>query len=92
MSFEMNLPDEMIERLVKAAEGATSVIVGTLNASIYKGQTKLLQALSKLNIPVACAALRDPFDLEHISDNVYKIPLYEYTYRSIETAKKYFEV
>ena len=92
MSFEMNLSDEMIERLVKAAEGATSVIVGTLNASIYKGQTKLLQALSKLNIPVACAALRDPFDLEHVSDNIYKIPLYEYTYRSIETAKKYFEV
>lgn len=90
--FEMQLSADTIEEILKMAKGATSVVVGTLNASIYKGQKALLQALLELDIPVACVALRDGFDLDNLPDCIYKIPLYEYTYRSIETAKKYFEV
>ena len=52
----------------------------------------MLCALSEMKKPIACAALRDPFDLDSLPEQIYKIPLYEYTKRAIDAAKKYIEV
>lgn len=92
VNFELNLTEETAKALAKTAKDATAVVVGSMNASIYKGQLLLLEALLASKLPIACAALRDPFDLDNLAENIYKIPLYEYTKRSIDTAKKYFEV
>lgn len=92
MQISLNMEDGEIEKLLAAAQNASSVVVGTMNAAIYKGQKKLLSALEKMKKPTACAALRDPFDLDELSETIYKMPLYEYTKRAIDTAKKYIEV
>lgn len=38
---------------VEAAKGASLVVVGTLNATVYKGQMDILEELEKLGVPVA---------------------------------------
>ena len=92
INFSLNVSDEEIKSLLSAAQNASSVVVGTMNASIYRGQKNLLCALSEMKKPIACAALRDPFDLDSLPEQIYKIPLYEYTKRAIDAAKKYIEV
>lgn len=92
MNFELNMTEEDAKSLAAAVKNATAIVVGSMNISIYEQQHRLIKVLAASKIPVACAALRDPFDLDILPDKIYKIPLYEYTKRSIDTAKKYFEV
>ena len=75
---------------IDRAKGKSCLVVGTLNAHLQPGQCRLLEALSSLNIPLAHIALRNPYDLEKTSDEVFKLPLYEYTVRAMEKAKQYF--
>ena len=86
----MNTTEKEMQDCIDRAKGKSSLVVGTLNAHLQPGQCRLLEALSSLNIPLAHIALRNPYDLEKTSDEVFKLPLYEYTVRAMEKAKQYF--
>ena len=75
---------------VEAAKGASSVVVGTLNATVYKGQMDILEELEKLGVPMACVTFRNPFELDRLSDSVYKLTAWEYSKRSVERAEEFF--
>ena len=75
---------------VEAAEGASSVVVGTLNATVYKGQMDILEELEKLGVPMACVTFRNPFELDRLSDSVYTLTAWEYSKRSVERAEEFF--
>ena len=75
---------------VEAANGASSVVVGTLNATVYKGQMDILEEIEKLGVPMACVTFRNPFELDRLSDSVYKLTAWEYSKRSVERAEEFF--
>ena len=83
---------EEIEAILREAGKADSVVVGTVNATVYTGQMELLRGLESLGLPMACAALRNPFELEALSPRVYKLPLYEYTGRAMKAAEEYLRL
>ena len=45
----------------------------------------LLAALAGLGLPMACVALRDPYDLAGLPENVYGLAAYEYNIESLDT-------
>ncbi len=81
---------EEIESALCAAREATAVVVGTLNATVYKEQSKLLHLLADMEIPMACVTLRNPFELEGLRAEVFTVPVYEYSARALEAVKEFF--
>ena len=73
-----------------AAEG-TSIVAGSLNAAIYREQLELLQSLAGLGLPMACAALRSPFELDRLPEAVLRIPLYEYSPRAVRQVSRFLK-
>ena len=68
-----------------AARGHSALVLGTYNAHIKRGQLRLLAALAGLGLPMACVALRDPYDLAGLPENVYGLAAYEYNIESLDT-------
>lgn len=89
VDISMSPEKDEIDAVLHKARKADSVVVGTVNATVYTGQMELLRSLEKLGLPMACAALRNPFELEEMSSRVYKLPLYEYTGRAMKAAEEY---
>ena len=69
--------DEIVA-LVERASGYSSVVIGTYNGHIKTGQLQLVHALCSLPIPVICVALRNPYDLLALPDNVTCVAVYSY--------------
>ncbi|MBL7198555.1 MAG: hypothetical protein ISS56_00245 [Anaerolineae bacterium] len=61
LQLSLNPSPEEIERVVRAAEGASVVVVGTVNARRHPGQLDLVRALA--DQPLVVAALDTPYDL-----------------------------
>ena len=74
-----------IARAVDAARGHSALVLGTYNAHVKRGQLRLLAALAGLGLPMACVALRDPYDLTALPENVYGLAAYEYNIESLDT-------
>ena len=74
-----------IARAVDAARGHSALVLGTYNAHVKRGQLRLLAALAGLGLPMACVALRDPYDLAGLPENVYGLAAYEYNMESLDT-------
>ncbi len=74
-----------IARAVDAARGHSALVLGTYNAHVKRGQLRLLAALAGLGLPMACVALRDPYDLAGLPENVYGLAAYEYNIESLDT-------
>ena len=84
-------PDaETAAQAVEAAKGASAVVVGTLNATVYKGQMDILEGLEKLDVPMACVTFRNPFELDRLGRDVFKLTAWEYSKRSVERAASFF--
>ena len=83
--------EEERKELLRWASGGTSIVAGTLNATVYPEQLALLEAMAKLAPPMACVALRGPFELELLPDSVFRIPVYEYSRRGIRQVCRYLE-
>ena len=81
---------EEIESALCAARGATAVVIGTLNATVYQGQSKLLHMLEDTGLPMACVTLRNPFELRGLRADVFAVPAYEYSARAVEAVKEFF--
>lgn len=72
-------PEEAeIQEAVQQAAGAEKVILGTCNGHLFQGQMKLARALSALGKPMAVVALRNPYDLSGLPEQVWKLCCYDY--------------
>ena len=73
-------PDEAeIARIVAQAESATGIAAASYNGHVKQGQLKLIQALTRLHKPMIAVALRNPYDLGCLPDNVCGLAAYEYS-------------
>lgn len=82
-------PDcEEIALLVEQAKGHSSVVVGTYNGFLRRGQQDLIRALAANGIPTAAVSLSGPYDLRDLPESVWSIVVYEYSSESIRTAAK----
>lgn len=75
--------DSEIEEIVQWAKDGSCIVAGCLNATVYKEQIELIKRLYTLDIPMVCAALRNPFELDLLPERVVRVPLYEYSRRAI---------
>lgn len=94
VSFSMDPSAEEIRRIMEEAKEASSVVIGTLNGHLHQGQKVLIESLNDLakenRKKTVLIALRNPYDLQYASEDVFCIPLYEYSVRTMETMCVYF--
>ena len=79
---------EEITALVAQAKKSGSAVVGTFNALANPGQLELTRALVDSGIPTAVVALRGPYDLRDLPEEVWAIAAYEYSPESIRATAK----
>ena len=85
---------EEIADIVCALPPATSIVLGTYNGHINRGQIDLARALSeaarKRGIPFTVVALRNPWDLSLLPRGVYGLAAWEYSLKSFEAVAAVF--
>ncbi len=74
--------DEEIAALANRAAGCTGIVIGSYNGHLHPQQLALAKALAAVGKPIAAVALRNPYDLFPLPENVYTLAAYEYTARS----------
>lgn len=79
-----NPSDAEIVQAAEAAKDATGIAVCTYNGHMKPGQRKLMETLAGLGKPTICCALRDPYDLMDLPENVCGLCVYEYSRDSLE--------
>ncbi len=72
------LPDE-IKELAANQDRHSCIVVGSYNGHLNKGQLDLVKTLAKGPVPVVAVALRNPYDLKELPDNVSSLAAYEYS-------------
>lgn len=87
----INPTRDEIENILKAVEGHTSIVFGSYNAHMMKGQLDLINALDKTKLPLSVVALRNPYDLREIPSSVYSLATYEYSKRAIDNLIEYWK-
>ncbi|WP_304943741.1 beta-N-acetylhexosaminidase [Vallitalea guaymasensis] len=83
--------EEEINHILKEAKSYSSIIIGTYNGHLYKGQLELIKKAAVNNTNIIVTALRNPYDLRSLPDNVYGIAAYEYTLNSLRALGELFE-
>ena len=76
--------DAEIAKIRAQAENASAIAAATYNGHVKRGQLKLVRALAELGKPMLVAALRNPYDLGCLSENLLQrgvcgIAAYEYS-------------
>ena len=75
--------DGEIMELMMRCPGHSSIVVGTYNGALRPGQLRLVRRAAEMGLPVACVALRNPYDLADLPDNVYALAAYDYDARTL---------
>lgn len=70
---------EEIVEVAKKAPFYTSVVVGTYNGHVFRGQLALIEKLATLALPVCAVALRNPYDLSDLPQSVHSYATFAYT-------------
>lgn len=86
--MEQNPSPEAIAALVEQAKHHGSAVVGTMNANANPGQLALIRALADSGIPTVVVALRVPYDLRDLPENVWAIAAYESSPECIRAVAK----
>jgi beta-N-acetylhexosaminidase len=85
-------PDEKeIEKVVQEVKVHSCIVIGTYNGHLYEGQIELVKNVANKNTNIIVIALRNPYDLRNLPENVYGIVAYEYTLNSLEALAELFE-
>jgi beta-N-acetylhexosaminidase len=83
-----------IARLIAGISEASSIVLGTYNGHLNRGQLVYAGALNEeakhRGIPFAVLALRNPWDISLLPDDVWGIALWEYSLQSFEAAAAAF--
>ncbi|WP_335936704.1 glycoside hydrolase family 3 protein [Streptomyces sp. PTD5-9] len=73
-----------IDEAVAAARGKDAVIVGTYNVSATSSQRTLVSALAATGIPVVTVAIRNPYDIAHLTGTGFAASLAAYSWTDVE--------
>lgn len=83
MTTPQNPTDDEIRAILERCRGRSAIVVGTYNGRLRPGQLALVGGAAALGCPVACVALRNPYDLAGLPDNVRAIAAYDYDARTL---------
>jgi len=90
----VNPNTEEIAGVVSALPPAASIVLGTYNGHINRGQIDLARALFEAaqsrRIPFMVVALRNPWDLSLLPQGVYGLAAWEYSIKSFEAIAAVF--
>lgn len=76
-------PQEIAAAAERAA-GHSSVIVNTYNGHLFRGQLALVEQLHSLGLPMAVVALRNPYDLRNLPQDVAGLAAWDYAMPTLE--------
>ena len=77
-------PDKTeIQFALERAKNCSKIILGTCNGHLFRGQLELARALAETGKPMAVAAMRNPYDLSQLPENVWKLACYDYSLASL---------
>lgn len=82
---------EEVDALRTSMKNASSVVIATYNAHLYKEQLYLVQTAAEENKNIIVLAMRNPYDLRNLPSHAFGIAVYEYTRNSLEVLSKYLE-
>ncbi|QGV80554.1 glycoside hydrolase family 3 protein [Streptomyces ficellus] len=68
-----------IDEAVAAAAGKDAVVVGTYNVSASSAQRTLVSRLAATGVPVVTVAIRNPYDIAHLSGQRATLATYSWT-------------
>ncbi|GGQ21287.1 glycoside hydrolase family 3 protein [Streptomyces roseolilacinus] len=68
-----------IEQAVAAAAGKDAVVVGTYNVSATSAQRTLVARLAATGVPVVTVAIRNPYDVAHLTGQRATVAAYAWT-------------
>ena len=80
-------PDEQeIRDILAMVPRHSSIVLGTLNAHLRKGQKQLLNELAQAKKALICVALRNPYDFQGLPPYVAALAVYGYDALSLRAA------
>ena len=85
---ERKITPEVKQAIAEAKAAGVKVVITT--GRPLMGVHDILEELEKLGVPMACVTFRNPFELDRLSDSVYKLTAWEYSKRSVERAEEFF--
>jgi beta-N-acetylhexosaminidase len=84
-------PDEgEIQTVLEAAAGYGKIVLGTINAHLFRGQLALAKALAETGKELTVVALRNPYDIPELPDCACKIAAYDYSTPSFRALEAVF--
>jgi len=78
--------DEIIA-LMEEIGNATSIVMGTYNGHLNQGQLALANAMAGTGLPVVVVALRNPYDLVYLAENIHSFAAFEYSPLAFEAIR-----
>lgn len=78
-------PDQKeIAEALEMAKDATGIVIGTYNAHLQPGQKELIRAFSNKQVPIMVVALRNPYDLAGLSEQVTGVAAWDNSLMTLE--------
>ncbi len=81
--------EEELKDILNKSKDYENIVVATYNANVYKDQVTLVKMLQKDNPNLHVIMMRNPYDMNELSDVKNITCAYEYTPNSINTVMKY---
>lgn len=80
-------PDEaeIQAAVARVRAGHSAVFVNTYNGHLFPGQLALVRELTRLGIPMAVVALRNPYDLQGLPGEVACLAAWDYSLPTLQT-------
>ncbi len=88
LTVSVNPCEVEINAVVETAKNYSSVVVGTYNAHMNRGQLKLVNALSEAGMTTFCVAMQNPYDLADLPENVVRLAAFEHSKRAVIAVAK----
>lgn len=84
INVPVNPTENNIKEVLDNVSVGQTVVVGSYNGHLNTEQLTLINAIYEKGCVVISVALRNPYDLLHLNENIYKIASYEYTTLAME--------
>lgn len=85
-----NPDEEEIRRVLQATAGFDRIVLGTINAHLFRGQLALAKALAEAGKDLTVVALRNPYDIPELPDCACKLAAYDYSAPSFWALEEVF--
>lgn len=90
LSLSLNADKETVNDQLAGIPHADKIIIGTINInSLEDNQRRVVNQLVAQNYDVAVISLRNPYDINWLSQNITYIAAYEYTSQPVKNAINY---